>query len=92
MRGYFPLIQKDSLTHILGLAVYVKKGLSWMAFPPLGNSNYLVVSVSIDFLSNSKRDAPFHLIAYDYSRADRRVGLPGGGGVGAPRSFEKCSM
>ena len=47
-----------------------------MAFPPLGNSNYLVVSVSIDFPSNSKRDAPFHLIAYDYSRADRRGGLP----------------
>ena len=57
-----------------------------MAFPPLGNSNYVVVSVSIDFPSNSKRDAPFHLIAYDYSRADR------GGGRGLPRSFEKCSM
>ena len=54
-----------------------------MAFPPLGNSNYVVVSVSIDFPSNSKRDAPFHLIGYDYSRADRG---------GLPRSFEKCSM
>ena len=47
-----------------------------MAFPPLGNSNYLVVSVSIDFPSNSKRDALFHLIAYDYSLADRRGRLP----------------
>ena len=42
---------------------------STMAFPPLGNSDH-VVSVSIDFPSNSQRDAPFHRIAYDYSRAD----------------------
>ena len=27
MRGYLPLIQKDSSTHIHGLKVYVKKGL-----------------------------------------------------------------
>ena len=43
---------------------------STMAFPPLGNSYHVVVSVSIDFPSNSQRDAPFHCIAYDYSRAD----------------------
>ena len=43
---------------------------STMAFPPFGNSDHAVVSVSIDFLSNSKEDAPFHRIAYDYSRAD----------------------
>ena len=42
-----------------------------MAFPPLGNSDHAVVSVSIDFQSNSQRDAPFHRMAYDYSRADR---------------------
>ena len=41
-----------------------------LAFPPLGNSDHVVVSVSIDFPLNSKRDAPFHHIAYDYSRAD----------------------
>ena len=40
-----------------------------MAFSPLGNSDYVVVSVSIDFPSNSKRDGPFHCIAYDYSHA-----------------------
>ena len=40
-----------------------------MAFPPLGNSDYVVVSVSIDFPSNSQQDAPFHRIAYDYSHA-----------------------
>ena len=43
---------------------------SAMAFPPLGNSDHFVVSVSINFLSNSQWDAPFYRIAYDYSRAD----------------------
>ena len=41
-----------------------------MAFPPLGNSDHVVVSVSIDFPTNLQQDAPFHCIAYDYSRAD----------------------
>ena len=41
-----------------------------MVFPPLGISDHVVVVVSIDFLSNSKWDAPFHCIAYDYSCAD----------------------
>ena len=43
---------------------------SKMNFPPLGNSDHAVVSVSADFLVNSKQDAPFHCIAYDYSCAD----------------------
>ena len=43
---------------------------STMAFPPLGNTNDVVVSVFIDFPPYSERDAPFHLIAYNYSRAD----------------------
>ena len=42
---------------------------STMAFPPLGNSGRVVVSVSIDFPTNSKQDAPFQRIAYDYSHA-----------------------
>ena len=37
-----------------------------MAFPPLGNSDHVVVSVSIDFISNSHLDTSFHCIAYDY--------------------------
>ena len=41
-----------------------------MAFPPLRNSDHVVVSVSFDFPTNSQQDAPFHRIAYDYSRAD----------------------
>ena len=43
---------------------------STMAFPPLGNSDHVVVSVSIDFPTNSQQDAPFHRTAYDYSCAD----------------------
>ena len=43
---------------------------STMAFPPLRNSDHVVVSVSIDFPTNSQQDAPFHRIAYDYSCAD----------------------
>ena len=43
---------------------------STKAFPPLGKSDHVVVSVSIDFPSYSQRDAPFHHIAYDYYRAD----------------------
>ena len=41
-----------------------------MASPPLGNSDHVAVSVSIDFPSNSQWDALFHCIAYDYSCAD----------------------
>ena len=40
-----------------------------MAVPPLANSDVAVL-VSIDFPSNTKWDAPFNHIAYDYSRAD----------------------
>ena len=44
--------------------------ISKMVFPPLGNSDHVVVSVSMNFPSNSRRDVLFHCIAYDYSRAD----------------------
>ena len=40
-----------------------------MAFPPLGSSDHVVVPVSIDVPTNLQRDAPFHHIVYDYSRA-----------------------
>ena len=43
---------------------------STKAFPPLRNSDHVVVSVSSNFPTNSQRDAPFHCIAHDYSRAD----------------------
>ena len=40
-----------------------------MVFPPFGNSDHVIVSVSIDF-PYSQPDAPFHRIAYDYSCDD----------------------
>ena len=44
---------------------------STMAFPPLRNYDHVNVSVSIDFLSNSKWDLLFHRIACNCSCADR---------------------
>ena len=41
-----------------------------MAFPSLENSHHVAVSFSINFPINSKSDAPFHGIAYDYSPVD----------------------
>ena len=47
---------------------------STVAFPPLGNSDHVVVSVSIDFPSNSQQDAPFHYIAHGYADWDGLCG------------------
>ena len=45
---------------LLDLFLYSDASIcSTMAFPPLGNSDHVVVSVSIDFPSNSQRDARF---------------------------------
>ena len=41
-----------------------------MASPPLGNADHVILSISTEFASNSKQDALFQRIAYDYSRAD----------------------
>ena len=38
VRGYLPLIRKDSIAHMCGLAVYVKKGLPFAGDLPLENS------------------------------------------------------
>ena len=43
---------------------------STIAFPLLGNSDHVAVSVSIGFHSNIQWDATFHHIAYDYSCVD----------------------
>ena len=43
---------------------------STMAFLPLGNSDDIVVSVSINFPSYSQQDTLFLCIAYDYSCAN----------------------
>ena len=69
----FPIWISDCDPHSLALLDFFLSSdtsvCSTMAFPPLGNSDH-VVSVSIDFPSNSPRNALFHHIAYDYSRAD----------------------
>ena len=38
MRGYLPLMRKDSITHMHGLAVYVKDGLPFARDSSLENS------------------------------------------------------
>ena len=43
--------------------------LQW-AFPALGNSDHVVVSVSVESPLNLQQDALFHRIVYDYSCAD----------------------
>ena len=43
---------------------------STIVFPLLRTSGHAVIPVSIDFPINSKQDAPFHCVAYDYFCAD----------------------
>ena len=45
-------------------------------FPPLGNSDLVVVSVSINFSSNSKWDVSICCIVYHYSCADHLGDVP----------------
>ena len=71
--GNFPTRIPDCDSHSSALLdLFPSSGssiCSAMAFPPLGNSDH-VVSVSIDFPSNSQGDALFHRLVYDYSSAD----------------------
>ena len=70
----FPNRIRDCDSHSPALLdLFISSGISicsTMAFPPIGNSDHVVVSLSINFLSNSKQDALYHCIAYDYSSAD----------------------
>ena len=64
--------QTDSHSPVV-LDLFISSGASicfTMAFPPLQNSDHVVVSVSIDFPSNSQWCALFHCIAYDCSCVD----------------------
>ena len=67
----FPTSIHDSDSHgsaLLGLYISSNTIIcSTMSFLPLGNSNQVVVSVSIDVPLNSKLDVPFHHIAHDNS-------------------------
>ena len=70
----FPTRIPDCDSHspaLLDLFIYSDASIySTMAFPLLGNSDHVIVSVSIDFPSNSHLDAPFYHTTYDYSRDD----------------------
>ena len=70
----FPTRIPDCSSHSPGLLEIILSSdtsiCSTMAFPALGNSDHVVVSVSIDFPINSKQDTPFYHLDYDYSRAD----------------------
>ena len=57
---------------LLDLFIYSDTSIcSTTAFPPLGNSDHVVVAVSTDFPMNPKQDPLFHCVSYDYSRDDR---------------------
>ena len=68
----FPTRLPDSDSHSPALLDFFLSSdtsiCSTMAFPTLGNSDH-VVSVSIDFPTNSEWDTPFHHIPCDYSCA-----------------------
>ena len=65
--GNFPTHVPDCDSHNSALlSLFISYGTiicSTMAYPPLRNSNHVIVSVSIDFWPNSRRDALFHRIA-----------------------------
>ena len=64
----FPMRIPDCDSH--NPALWISFFLMTLGFvPPLGNSDHVVFSVSIDFPSKSKWDATFPRIAYDYSQA-----------------------
>ena len=56
---------------LLDLFIFLNTSIcSTMDFPLLGNSDHVLVSVSIDFPINAKQDALLHCTAYNYSCAD----------------------
>ena len=71
---YFPTRISDCDSHSPAVLDYFLSSnssiCSIMDFPSLENSDHVVVSVPIDFPTNSKRNSPFFCIACDYSRAD----------------------
>ena len=70
----FPTLIPDCDSHspaLLDLFLFSDASIcSTMAFSPSGNSDHVVVLVSIDFFVKSTMRYPFHCIAYDYFCAD----------------------
>ena len=70
LRWLIFLLRSLTVTLTALLDLFISSGTSicsTMAFPTLEISDHVVVSVSIDSLTNSKRDTPFHRIGYEYS-------------------------
>ena len=68
----FPTQIRDFDSHSPALLDFFSADVSicsTMVFRQSGVSDHVIVSVSIDFPSNSQRDAPFHCTAYYYSCA-----------------------
>ena len=67
----FPIRIPDCYPHcLLNLLTSSNASIcSTKLIPSLGNSDHVIISVSIDFLSYSM-GVPFHCIAYDYFRDD----------------------
>ena len=53
LRGYLPLIRKDSITHMHGFAVYVKEGLSFARGVFLKNSAYSYLCFQLALLHSA---------------------------------------
>ena len=66
MRGYLPLIRKDSITHMHGLAVYDKEGLPFAQDVSLENSagSYLCFQLAL-----------LHSVSLFFSSIDHRLRL-----------------
>ena len=55
---------------LLSIYVFLLTHCSTVAYLPLENSDLVVVSVSINFPLNSKKDSHFYRTTYEYSRVD----------------------
>ena len=70
----FPTCSRNSDSHSPAVSDFFISSdacvCSAMAFPHLENSDHGILSISIDFFSNSHWDALFYHLAYDYSHAD----------------------
>ena len=55
---------------VCSLDLFLTSDASICSKMALGNSGHVVISVSISFPINSKQDALFHHVAYDYSCGD----------------------
>ena len=83
----FLLISQTVILSSVPLDLFISSEASiccTMPFLPLGDSDHVVISVSIDFPSNSQQDVPFHCTAWlvligmvSVIRSDKWIGVGG---------------